>query len=339
MQVSKKEAFQDYISPVTGNPLDRLFIEEGAEGLNGALYDKSGRECVPIRNSIPRFIARPIDSPHLKRYRRVPLDSYNSSSVMRDRFFADTHWTPEALEGKRVLEIGCRTGHFSEIVLATGAQLYSLDTSTAVDAAWLNNRHRPNWTLCQADIYGIPFERGWFDYIFCYGVLPYTPDPRRAFLNLARFLKPDGKIAVDAYLRQPRLNRQTAGAWRAKAFFKHLYRLVTPQVDSKRLLRLLESYVPWWMPIDSILQQIPGPLAGIVPCWNMADLPIPAEDQQAWTILATFEALTTTYDHPLTLETMQAWFAEAELANIHVRRNGNGLLGNARKAPNQLAVL
>ncbi len=339
MQVRNKKAFLGYVSPVTGNVLNRIYIEEDEEGLNGALYDRSGRECIPIRNSIPRFVTKPADASYLLPYRRVLLDSYNNSTIMRDTFYANTCWKPGELSHRRVLEMGCQTGYFSEVVLATGAFLYSLEETTAVELAWRNNRHRANWTLCQADSECIPYASDWFDFVFCFGSLQRVPDPRRAFLNLARVLKPDGLISIHLPIRQPGVPPEARFIWASKALFKNLYRPLVKRLSPDSLLKVLNAYLPTWMPIDSLLQRIPGPLSAVVPCWNMSDLPILREDQEAWTVLATFDALTRPMHPVFRVEDVHGWFEEAGLVNIDIRQTTNGLVGNARKRPRRLVVL
>jgi SAM-dependent methyltransferase len=47
-----------------------------------------------------------------------------------------------------------------------------------------------------------PFAAGSFDHIYSLGVLDHTPDPRAAFLALARLLKPGGRIAIWVYPRE-----------------------------------------------------------------------------------------------------------------------------------------
>jgi SAM-dependent methyltransferase len=53
-----------------------------------------------------------------------------------------------------------------------------------------------------------PFRKASFDHIYSLGVLDHTPDPRGAFLALARLLKPGGRIVVWVYPRErPALER------------------------------------------------------------------------------------------------------------------------------------
>lgn len=335
----QRESLGDCISPTTTAALEVVSIEKGNESevIEGTLRDTVSGQLIPVYNAIPRFVkgSNYADSFGIQwnRYRRIQLDSFNGSTLTRDRFYEGSGWTSRELEGKKVLEAGCGAGRFSETILATGAQLYSFDYSSAVDAAWLNNHSYPKWNLCQADIYGIPFRPSWFDYVFCYGVLQHTPNPKRAFLNLVRYLKPGGKIAIDIYVRETQMTKLAVKYW---------YRPFTKKIPSHLLLKIFESYLPFWMPIDSFLGRIPklGRFLTVwIPCWNKSNLPLDRKHQIEWTVLDTFDAFSCEFDQPQTVPEVQTWFEEAGLTDIKVRPGGNGILGNGRKKTAKVEAL
>ena len=308
----------EYVVPENGAP---LVLQDGH------LVAPAGRR-VPIVRGIARWVSGSnyADSFGLQwsRYRRVQLDSVNGSTLTRDRFFEGTGWTVAELAGRRVLEAGCGAGRFSEVILATGAVLRSFDYSVAVDAALENVGEHERWDVCQADIFAVPFAPASFDFVFCYGVLQHTPDPRRALLNLARYVRPGGRLAVDLYAVPAGLTKLAAKYW---------YRPVTRRLPKKLLLRLLELYLPWWTPVDTALPYIPfigAPLSIVVPCWNKSFLPLSPAHRREWTILDTFDALSCEYDRPGTVADVRGWLEEAGLTDIDVREGGNGVLANAR---------
>ena len=60
----------------------------------------------------------------------------------------------------------------------------------------------------QGDLLRPPFGAATFDHIYSLGVLDHTPDPRAAFLALARLLKPGGRIVIWVYPKEkPALER------------------------------------------------------------------------------------------------------------------------------------
>jgi len=326
------QAVTAYRSPRTQQPLEVASVEqtEGTAIVEGTLRDPSTGEMFPIRKALPRFVPASNYANSFgfqwNRYRRVQLDSVNGSSLSWDRFFEGTGWDPSALKGRRVLEAGCGAGRFSEVLLRCGAELYSFDFSNAVEAAWLNLGHHPNWNLCQADIFQLPFPPASFDYVFCFGVLQHTPDPRRAFFHLTKAVKPGGRIAVDSYKQERGLNKLAVKYW---------YRPLTKHVPHSMLLRAFETYLPAWLHVDRCLNRVPvvGPwLGSLVPCWNKWSLPVSRQHRVEWTILDTFDAFSPQYDLPQTEQTIQAWCAEADLDEVSVRTGGNGIEAAGRKA-------
>ena len=44
-----------------------------------------------------------------------------------------------------------------------------------------------------------PFKNGYFDVVWCSGVLHHTPDPKEAFQSIARKVKTGGRLFVSVY--------------------------------------------------------------------------------------------------------------------------------------------
>jgi len=107
------------------------------------------------------------------------------------------------LQGSLILEAGCGAGRFTQICLDAGAEVIAFDLSNSVDACLENHGLVKNLHLVQADIYRLPFRRNLFPYIFCFGVLQHTPQPKEAFFHLTQFLAPGGRIAIDIYRKGP----------------------------------------------------------------------------------------------------------------------------------------
>ena len=99
--------------------------------------------------------------------------------ISEKRFFAETRWDRNSLDGQNVLEVGSGAGRFSRVVLGhTQAALWSVDYSDAVTANYVNNSAiaPERFHLFQASIYELPFPDDSFDKVFCMGVLQHTPD-------------------------------------------------------------------------------------------------------------------------------------------------------------------
>ena len=74
---------------------------------------------VPIVRSIPRFVSSESYASSFgfqwNRFDRLQVDSVMHNDLSRDRFYATTGW-PSSLNGERILEAGCGTGRFTELV-------------------------------------------------------------------------------------------------------------------------------------------------------------------------------------------------------------------------------
>lgn len=286
------------------------------------------RPPLEVRNGIPRYVARggyaESFGEQWNRWRRVQLDSATGKPISRARLFEGTRW-PDRLDGQRVLEIGCGAGRFTEVLLDAGAEVWAVDATSAIDAAHANLGHHPRLQLAQADLFDLPFVGSAFDRVLCYGVLQHTPDPRGAFLTVSEYARPGGWIGADVYRKQPFIDRWSA---------KQLWRPLTTRLPAERLRRLVEWYVPRWLPIDTRLARVPKVgrfLTAIVPCWNYTGLyELDREQLVAWAVLDTFDALSPRYDRAQTIEEVTTWCAGLEEADV--RYGGNGILINGRRA-------
>lgn len=303
-------------------------VEERGEIKDGELVCSARCLRVPIRGFVPRFVAESGYSENFgeqwNRFRHTQIDKFNGTTLSKERFYSGTGWLPGELSGARILEVGCGAGRFTQIMLDAGARVYSVDLSTAVDACFANNGPHENLCLIQADLHKMPFRHHSFDKVFCYGVLQHTPDPSRSFMSLAQFLKPCGDLAIDVYLK----------GWALEPYkSKYLYRPLTTRMPRHLLFRLLQWYIPKWLPIDTFIKRLPvvGRLLGmVIPCWNYSYLPMSRQQKIEWGILDTFDALAALYDDPQTPETVTEWFKSAGLVDVRVRLGGNGVLGNGK---------
>jgi len=108
-------------------------------------------------------------------------------------------------KGKRVLEIGLGEGAESEQIIRRGAIWCGLDlTPESVErvSTRLRVRGLPYERLECASALGIPFRSNSFDMVFSHGVLHHIPDVKAAQREIARVLKPNGRLIAILYARR-----------------------------------------------------------------------------------------------------------------------------------------
>jgi SAM-dependent methyltransferase len=227
---------------------------------------------------------------------RTQLDSVASDESERT-FRAKTGFTPELFRGKRVLDVGCGMGRFSDVASRWGATVVGIDLSRAVDAAQRNIGSRDNVHIAQANIFELPFREGTFDFIFSIGVLHHTPNTKMAFDNLPKLLRHDGRIAIWLY-------RYDAFQWR----FSDLYRRFTPKLPKRMLHALSHAAVPLYYVYKV-------PIAGPFLHWI---LPVSTHPKAEWRVLDTFDWYSPQYQWKHSYEEVFPWFEEQGLKDIRV---------------------
>jgi SAM-dependent methyltransferase len=109
----------------------------------------------------------------------------------------------EELRGKDVLEIGCGTGVHTKLLAEAGAHVAAVDlTPTAVE---LTTRRLELAGLSadvrEADAESLPFESASFDFAWSWGVIHHSSDTNRVIAEIARVLRPGGRLAFMVYHR------------------------------------------------------------------------------------------------------------------------------------------
>lgn len=301
---------------------------KGGEVLTGELHCSGCGKAFPIAGGVARFVPRSNYTENFgfqwKKFRQTQLDSHSGLPISGNRFYSQSGWTKNELKGKRVLDVGCGAGRFTEIAVASGAEVVSIDFSEAVDACHLNHGHNPNLNILQADIYKLPFRPGSFDYVYCFGVLQHTPDVKKSFLALPAQLKPGGSLAVDVYRKH----------WSNWTQPKYYLRPFTKRIPNAKLFVFIEKAVPAFLILGTLLGKIPVLgrfLLRLLPVVNYSKtFPLNQNQQREWSILDTFDWYGPEYDQPQSAETLRRWFEESGMEKIEVHHPAH-LSGTGRK--------
>jgi SAM-dependent methyltransferase len=255
------------------------------------------------------------------------------------RFFAETGWAPEDLDGLDILEVGSGAGRFSRVILErTNANLWSVDYSSAVDANMATNGAiaPDRFRLFQASIYELPFPDDSFDKVVCLGVLQHTPDFEASVRSLIAKCKVGGEIVVDFY--------PIRGFW-TKIHAKYLLRPITKRMDHQRLLRLIDRNADGLIALSRGLRRVGlNALNRFVPmCDIQGTLPPGLTDAQLreWVVLDTFDMFSPEFDNPQRISRVERMFrdngADVTFAGYVHYLNGKAAVVRAIKKQSQKA--
>lgn len=285
-------------------------LEEGQIKTGNLQCEGCGTQF-PVIGGVPRFVGSDgyvrSFSIEWTRFRTTQLDSARGWNLSENRFEQSLNFPIEELRGKLVLDAGCGMGRFGEIVAKHGGKVIGVDLSYAVDSAVKNLSRWKNAHVLQADLRELPFREGIFDFIYSLGVLHHTPDPRRAFESLIRFLRPGGKISVTLYSGYNRLYIRSTDLWRR----------VTTRLPRRLVYLLCRLAVPLYY-----LYRIPvlGPIGNLL--W-----PISLHPDPEWRVLDTFDCYTPQCQFYHTHFEVYRWFLEAGLTEIAVLEPGVSFIG------------
>jgi SAM-dependent methyltransferase len=293
--------------------------------LEGSIVCDRCRTSFAIRGGVARFVSAQNYTESFgfqwNKHRKTQLDSFTGLPISRERFFASTGW-PEKMPGQLILEAGCGAGRFTEILIATEAEIFSFDFSAAVEANRENNGWCARLLLFQADIFDLPLPEASFDKVMCLGVLQHTPDPERAFRSLAARVKPGGELVVDVY----RKDLLSLLQW------KYFLRPITKRISKEVLYGLLCKTVPALLPAAAFLRRVAGRAgARLIPVVDYSHLGMPPAVARGWAILDTFDMYSPVYDRPQTLRAVARWFETSGFEDIEVKRGHNGVVGKGRR--------
>lgn len=326
----KQELLELLTCPRTNS---RLHIENavmnGTEIESGYLLSNDNSQRYEVKNGVPRFVPLENYSDNFgmqwNLYRKTQLDSYSGQTISADRFWNATGWNTDLLRDKWVLDVGCGSGRFVEIALNSGARVVALDYSSAVDACYKNFKDHANFYIVQGDIYDLPFERDFFSFVYCLGVLQHTPNPKKAFMSLVNVLNQNGNICVDYYEK----------TWKSLFFPKYLLRPLTTRLPQNFLFSVLKKITPILLLISRVVSFTPligKVLRRAIPVANYYGVyQLNKQQHLEWSLLDTFDWFSPKYDKPQTRLSARLWMEEANLTNIEVLKAGHLVARGVKK--------
>ena len=290
----KAAALDVYVCPSCHASLrPRIDACDGMEIVEGMLTCERCDASYPIVRGVPRFVPAGAYASSFgyqwNWFPRVQLDSATGTTLSEDALRETTGWSDADYRGKRLLDAGVGAGRFAERASAKGADVFGVDLTVAVDAAYRNIGARPNVHLAQADIFAMPFRAETFDLAYSIGVLHHTPDPGSAFACVAERVRPGGRFAVYLYARY--------GGWHRMS---DALRTVTTRLPLRLMRALAAGAIPLYyvhrIPVVGRLTRLAIPIS------------MEADWRQRW--LDTFDWYTPKYQFKYLYPEVFRWFRQ-----------------------------
>ncbi len=313
---------------------------EGDEIVSGKLRCPQCGAEFPIRDGIPRFVAGDAYvesfSFEWKRWRQTQLDT-PEHRASETTFIASTGRHPQELAGKLVLDAGCGSGRYMDVVARAGGEVVGFDLSFSVDAARENLGALPSCHLVQADVLHLPFRSGAFDFVYSIGVLEHTPDTHAGFTSLLRALKPGGEVAVFVFPRHRLAETFRYFPGRVNEVLGHDVGFRIPG-KLEGLVRRLAPLLDWTMETSSnlgraVTTRLPGRWVywlchAAIPLYYLYRIPlfyplrlltrIAMDPDPERRVLDTFDWYSPKYKGTRSFSEVRAWFEQAGLEEVAV---------------------
>lgn len=229
------------------------------------------------------------------------------------------------LSESTILEVGAGAGRFTEILLATGAMVYSADLSSAVEVNVENLPITGKHSVIQADVAHLPFVPHSFDVVFCLGVIQHAPSPDQTIGYLAKHVKPGGWLLMDHY------GKSISWKFRTAPFVRMKLKRLRPDIAFKITESIFCLAKPFYMlSKNHIYRKILNIVFPIVYFEN--EIPeLKAQLKDEWGVLDTFDSLTDWHKHRRSPKQIECLLANAGLVEIVCFQGENGVVAHARK--------
>src|SRR5271155_1891492 len=275
---------------------------------------ESGLSCPSCGGSFPevRGVVRFVDETNYadsfgyqwQRFQLTQMD-HEGRNLSELDFARKTGLKPQDVKGKLVLDVGCGTGRFAEVVTRWGARVVGVDLSAAAEVAAKNLPDR-EFVAFQADVFSLPFAPESFDVIYSIGVLHHTPDCEAAVKTLDKYLKPGGLLVVWLYSGYNKWYR-----------FSDFWRRYTHKMKPETLHGILKFAVPFFYNLNQGLKRVPlvgPPVAGLV----HHVFPVNRQKNPEARMLDTFDWYSPKYQSKHTYEQVFKWYEAMGMEDMRV---------------------
>ena len=215
--------------------------------------------------------------------------------------------------------------------MESGADLYAVDLSEAVEANYGNCRKYPNYQVCQADLMKLPFPPGQFDIVICIGVVQHTPDPEKTMSSLCSHVKSGGMLVLDHYSHDYPVT-----------FSRRALRAILVRLSSGFAYRVSRAVTTFLWPVHRLFWKVRDlPVLGKVRYvflrlspvvdYHDAYLALGPKLLKEWAILDTHDTLTDVHKHLRSAEDIAGHLQRCGMVGIQTAYAGNGVEARAWK--------
>jgi 2-polyprenyl-3-methyl-5-hydroxy-6-metoxy-1,4-benzoquinol methylase len=262
-------------------------------------------ETYPVVAGVPRFLT------DLSRGEQQVRRSFNLEHA-RYTDSCHLHFTPrlvqpwlediqlpaEYFKGKLVLDAGCGSGRWTYAMALLGARVIAVDfTDSGVTITHQATHAMENVAVVQANLFGLPFQPGTFDFVVSWGVLHHTPDTRAAFERIAPLVKRGGHLYVMVYEKHNPV----------KFFFTNLIRWILRKLPEDRRYQACKLFIIRNRRLCSLLGHLM--ICAYQP--KTAD-PLALSTMQ----LGLYDAYAPVFNHLHTREEVSRWFRDSRFGQI-----------------------
>lgn len=222
----------DWRDPISGTPLEPIVNARTPAGvpISGALRIKGTDFGYPIVDSVVRLtpelayqhkewllmmsLSPPEWHSQYQLFQTVAsVDSFGwqwtwnanmrTEADLKMRVLEKFNFPAQGFHGAIVLDAGAGAGDQSQFMIKLGAEVVSIDLSSAIEVVARKLRMNSGWVGVQADVMSLPFGASQFDVIYCEGVIQHTADSSKTVNELLRTLKSGGHLMAAHYVRLP----------------------------------------------------------------------------------------------------------------------------------------
>ena len=306
-----------------GELMRTVLSDDSKDILNGELSCKTCDKKYPINRGIPRFVGTEHYSSSFgfewNKHSFTQYDSCSEHNLSKKRLDKEVKW-PEKMREELILEAGYGSGRFTEHLLKTGATIFSVDVSVAVDENFKNHKEKDNFCVAQADIISLPFKQESFDKVLCIGVLQHTPNPFLSFKALVSALKRGGEMVAHIYDKPPFYKRIFNT--------RHWMRPITKRLPPAFLHKIVTTHVNIVWPFAKLIHKLPFGVKinhKLLIAEYLSYKNLTQKEQKEWAVLDTFDWLSPTYEFSQTVETVKKWCKELPLKDVEIKYGYGGI--------------